>query len=73
MNTEMLLVIMSLAILALLIYLLLKNRERFLQESESKADSEKILRILELLEKILGNLEKYDRSPPYSHRSILQI
>ena len=42
MNTEMLLVIMSLAILALLIYLLLKNRERFLQESESKADNEKI-------------------------------
>jgi hypothetical protein len=25
-------------------------------------DSEKVLRILELLEKILGNLEKYDRS-----------
>ena len=26
-------------------------------------DSEKVLRILELLEKILGNLEKYDRTP----------
>tara|TARA_B100001146_G_C15830854_1_gene284996 strand:+ start:345 stop:494 length:150 start_codon:yes stop_codon:yes gene_type:complete len=26
-------------------------------------DKEKVLRILELLEKILGNLEKYDRSP----------
>ena len=25
-------------------------------------DSEKVLRILESLEKILGNLEKYDRS-----------
>ena len=25
-------------------------------------DSEKVLRILEILEKILGNLEKYDRS-----------
>ena len=26
-------------------------------------DKEKVLRILELLEKILGNLEKYDRTP----------
>ena len=26
-------------------------------------DSEKVLRILESLEKILGNLEKYDRTP----------
>ena len=26
-------------------------------------DKEKVLRILEVLEKILGNLEKYDRTP----------
>ena len=26
-------------------------------------DSEKVVRIIELLEKILGNLEKYDRTP----------
>ena len=32
-------------------------------KKQNMTDSEKILRILELLEKILGNLEKYDRSP----------
>ena len=59
MNTEMLLVIMSLVILALLIYLLLKNRERFLQESESKADSEKIDKTLSELN---ISIEKFKES-----------
>ena len=59
MNTEMLLVIMSLVILALLVYLLLKNRERFLQESESKVDSEKIDKTLSELN---ISIEKFKES-----------